>query len=150
PVAVVPVAVAPAADPRPTGAEARPAGARHTAPADDLLALLDLPPIAIDDEDAPSAAPSRLRPSPASAIARGKVWLGTGTLRPAAAAALMVLGLTTGVSLVSYWMFVRPVWMSPAELPSVARPVRAQASVGPLVLDPGLRQLKGGTALIEL
>jgi len=150
PVAVEPAPVAAAPEPRPATPQARLPGARHTAPADDLLALLDLPPIALDDEDAPDAPSARLRPSPASSIARGKVWLGTRNLRPAAAAALMVLGLTTGVSLVSYWMFVRPVWTSPTELPSVARPVRVQAGVGPLVLDPRRPQLKRLHALGEL
>jgi len=149
-VVAVPAPVVLAAEPRATAAPARPAGARHTAPADDLLALLDLPPIDVGDEDAPGAPTSRLRPSPASSIARGKVWLGTGNLRPAAAAALMVLGLTTGVSLVSYWMWVRPAWASPVELPSVTRPVRAQAGVGPLVLEPGKPQLARGNALADL
>ena len=122
----------------------------HAAPADDLLALPELRPAAIDDKETLGAAASRLRPSSTSSLARGKVWLGTRNLRPAAAAALMALGLTTGVSLVSYWLWVRPVWISPIELPSVMRPVRAEAGVGRLVLEPGTPQLSRGEALAEL
>jgi type II secretory pathway predicted ATPase ExeA/cell division septation protein DedD len=152
PVTVPPAPVVPASVPQ---EPVRRAGtwasdARHSAPADDLLALLDLPATAIDEEETLDAAASRLRPASASALARGKVWLGTRNLRPAAAAALMVLGLTTGVSLVSYWIWVRPAWMSPLELPSVLRPVRAQAGVGPLVLRPGMPQLNRGAATGEL
>ena len=62
----------------------------------------------------------------------------------------MVLGLTTSVSLVSYWVWVRPVWISPIELPSVMRPVRAEPGVGPLVLEPGTPQLSRSDTLAEL
>jgi type II secretory pathway predicted ATPase ExeA len=152
PVTVLPAPVAPASVPQETVRRAGTAAsdARHTAPADDLLALLDLPATAIDEEETLAAAAPRLRPSSVSSLARGKVWLGTRNLRPAAAAALMVLGLATGVSLVGYWVWVRPAWMSPIELPSVLRPVQAQAGVGPLVLKPGMPQLNRGAAPGEL
>lgn len=135
------------AAPREAARRERASDARHAPTDDDLLALLDLPATATDDEDPVDDRASRGLPS--GSLATGKVWLGTRSLHPAAAAALVVLGLTTGVSLVSYWMWVRPLWLSPIELPSVTRPVRAAAGVGPLVLEQGTPRAGPGGPLVE-
>ena len=63
----------------------------------------------------------------------GKVWSGGHRLRPLAAAALTVLGVTTGVSLAGYWLWLRPLWAGPVTLPTVARPAGMLTALGPLV-----------------
>ena len=43
-------------------------------------------------------------------------------LGPLAASALVVLGATTGISLVGYWLWLRPLLSEPVDLPQVERP----------------------------
>jgi cell division septation protein DedD len=46
----------------------------------------------------------------------------------------MVLGVTTGVSLAGYWLWLRPLWAVPVALPPIARPVESSSEHRPLGL----------------
>jgi type II secretory pathway predicted ATPase ExeA/cell division septation protein DedD len=116
-----------------------PSGASVAAPSPRVVPM-ESPVAATDGGHALDAPPARVQVSSTNSLARGKVWLGTRSLRPAAAAALILLGITTGVSLVSYWVWVRPIWISTIVLPSVGQPARAVAAIGPLVLKPETRR----------
>jgi cell division septation protein DedD len=48
--------------------------------------------------------------------------------------ALAVLGLTTAVSLVGYWIWLRPLYVTAVLLPTVPRPATAATTLGPLIL----------------
>lgn len=111
--------------------EAKGGGRGYTAPSQDLTSLLDLPAVELNVtyEEGPRR-PPRTPPVPAAFVTRGKVWSGTRGLRPLAAGALAVIGLTTGVSLVGYWFWIRPLWGAPVDLPSVSRPPVVQTTVG--------------------
>jgi general secretion pathway protein A len=146
--AIVPFAPASETTARPRARRDRASDARHAAPDDDLLAQLDLPPTALDDDGAASLGPHALPSSPSS-LARGKVWRGPRTLRPAAAVALVILGITTAVSVVSYWWWVRPIVTLAIVLPAVAPPARAVAALGPLVFRPAIRQTGVGRPLVD-
>lgn len=119
--------------------EAR-AGASVPPHNDDLLALLDLPAVDLSrgDDTLPSTGPI-MPPPPGVTQASGKVWRGVGRLRPAAAAALVVLGATTGVSAFGYWVWLRPALEAPVALPAVPRPPVAVAMLGPLQIEPPAR-----------
>jgi general secretion pathway protein A len=77
--------------------------------------------------------PGSRRPSRPPSLARGKVWSGGDRLRPAAATALMILGVTTGISVAGYWLWMRPLLAGSTNLPRVARPAPAMAAAAPLV-----------------
>ncbi len=117
--------------------EAR-SGANVPPHSDDLLALLDLPTVDLGSRHEavqPFGGPST-PPPPGVTQARGKVWRGVSRLRPLAAAALVVLGATTGVSAFGYWVWLRPVLTAPLTLPLVPRPPIAVAALGPLRFAP--------------
>jgi type II secretory pathway predicted ATPase ExeA len=118
--------------------EAKGGGNGYAAPAQDLSSLLDLPAVdlKVTFEEGPQRRPTRTPPVPAAFVTRGKVWSGTRGLRPVAAGALAVIGLTTGVSLVGYWFWIRPLWGAPVDLPSVSRPAVVQTTVGPQASRP--------------
>jgi cell division septation protein DedD len=130
--------------------------------ADLRMPALVAPPAVVSPDTAPAAlanaagkeqtavaASPRVRQSSTNSLARGKVWRGTSSLRPAAAAALMVLGVTTGVSLVSYWVWVRPIWISTIVLPSVGPPAHEVVAIGPLVLRPAPRRTGTAGTLVD-
>jgi hypothetical protein len=96
------------------------------------LRLLDLPAVdlKVNFEEQPMR---RSPPRPSSRLVLGKVWSGAHRLRPLAAAALTVLGVTTGVSLAGYWLWLRPLWAAPVTLPTVARPAGKLSALGSLV-----------------
>jgi cell division septation protein DedD len=112
--------------------EAKGGGRGYPAPAQDLSSLLDLPAVDlhVTFEEGPQRRPTRTPPAPAASVKRGKVWSRTHRLRPLAAGALAVIGLTTGVSLVGYWLWIRPLWGAPVDLPSVSTPPVVQTTVG--------------------
>ena len=117
--------------------EAKGGGRGYAAPAQDLTSLLDLPAVdlKVTFEEGPRR-PARIPPVPAAFVTRGKVWSAARGLRPLAAGALAVIGLTTGVSLVGYWLWIRPLWGTPVDLPSVSKPPVVQATVGPQTPPP--------------
>ena len=117
--------------------EAKGGGRGYAAPSQDLSSLLDLPAVDLNVtfEEGSQRRPTRTPPVPTAFVTRGKVWSGTRGLRPLAAGALAVIGLTTGVSLVGYWLWIRPLW-APVDLPSVSRPPVVQTTVGPQTSRP--------------
>jgi type II secretory pathway predicted ATPase ExeA len=98
------------------------------------------------DETARPGVRWRAHPSTTGSLAIGKVWIGTRRWRPVTVAALIVLGFTTCVSLLGYWLWLRPILVTAIELPPVVRPARVAARVGPLVLWPRLPQAGPGEA----
>jgi general secretion pathway protein A len=143
--AIVPFAPAPETAVRNSARRARASDVHRAVLDDDLLAQADL---TAARDDAAANRPHAL-PSPATSLARGKVWLGPRTLRPVAAAALVILGITTAVSLASYWWWVRPILTSAIVLPAVAPPARAVVAIGPLVFRPAPRQVSAGSRLAD-
>ena len=101
----------------PLAADAPPAGSGQ-----ELSSLLDLPAVnlTVNFQEQPVRRSTRPSPRLATHVVRRKVWSGL-ELRPVVATALTVLGVTTGVSLAGYWLWLRPLWAMPA-LPAVARP----------------------------
>ena len=120
---------APAATPA-----AAPAATAASGP--DLSSLLDLPAVdlKVNFEEQPVRRSPRTSPPRSPRVVLGKVWSGGQRLRPLAAAALTVLGVTTGVSLAGYWLWLRPLWAGPVTLPTVARPAGVLTALGPLVV----------------
>ena len=118
--------------------EAKSGGRGYPVPAQDLSSLLDLPAVDlhVTFEEGPPRRPARTPSVPAAFVTRGKVWSGTHRLRPLAAGALAVIGLTTGVSLVGYWLWIRPLWGAPVDLPSVSKPAVAEATARTQVSRP--------------
>ena len=98
--------------------------------------MLDLPAVDLQvnfEEQLVRRSP-RTPPRAPAPVTRSKVWRGAHGLRPVAATALTVLGLTTGVSLAGYWLWLRPMWGDSVTLPAVARPAVMLTTLGPLVL----------------
>lgn len=110
--------------------EAR-AGAGVPPHRDDLLALLALPAVDLDVGDQARHDVSSIR-SPPGRQARGKVRRGGSRLSPLAAAALVALGTTTGVSVFGYWVWLRPALTAPLSLPAVTPPPAPVPPLGPL------------------
>jgi general secretion pathway protein A len=123
PPAPAPEAVKPASVPAPAVVAARSPAAPST-----LDALLDLPAVDLRPKPGDVAERPSRRPPPARlTVARGKVWHGPPRLGAVAATVLVLLGATTGVSLVGYWMWLRPLLAEPIALPSVQAPVPTMA-----------------------
>ena len=122
-------------DPRPPPAAPAAAPAAMAVSGEDLSSLLDLPVVdlKVNFEEQPMRRSPRPSPRPSARVVLGKVWSGGHRLRPLAAAALTVLGVTTGVSLAGYWLWLRPLWAGPVTLPTVARPAGMLTAIGPLV-----------------
>jgi hypothetical protein len=102
-----------------------------------LSSLLDLPAVdlKINFEEQPlRRSPRQSRRSPF--VDRGKSWSSLDGLRPVAATALTIIGLTTGISLAGYWLLLRPIWTGPVVLPTVASPAGAVARLGSTSLQP--------------
>ena len=131
--AAEPQAVEPEDPPPPAAPAAAPAA--MAVPGEDLSSLLDLPVVdlKVNFEEQPMRRSPRPSPRPSARVVLGKVWSGGHRLRPLAAAALTVLGVTTGVSLAGYWLWLRPIWAGPVTLPTVARPAGMLTAIGPLV-----------------
>ena len=127
----------PAAAPAPPTVPAPPAAlASKSVSVPDLSSLLDLPAVdlKVNFEEHPVRRSPRTSPRPDGPVARVKVWSGAHRLRPAAAMALTVLGVTTGVSLAGYWLLLRPLLSGPVALPPMTRPAGVLTTLGPLVI----------------
>ena len=109
--------------------------AAMVAPGPDLSSLLDLPAVdlKVNFEEQPVRR-SPTSPPRSPRVILGQVWSGGQRLRPLAAGALTVLGVTTGVSLAGYWLWLGPLWAGPVTLPTVARPAGVLTALGPLVV----------------
>ena len=138
---IAPPVVGPAATA--VGAPAAPppeAPASPSAPATGsaLASLLDLPAVdlKVNFEEQPARRSPRQSPRRSLPVDRGKVWSSLDGLRPMAATALTVIGVTTGISLAGYWLLLRPLWAGPVALPTVARPAGVVTALGSTALRP--------------
>jgi general secretion pathway protein A len=92
-------------------------------------ALMDLPAVDLkvrlgEDPDRTT----RRSPPLKSPVTRRKVWRGAPRLGPVAISMLIVLGATTGVSMVGYWLWLRPLLSEPGGLPHVESPLAVQTT----------------------
>ena len=109
-----------------------------SAPASALSSLLDLPAVdlKVNFEEQPVRRSTRQSPRRPPSVDRGKAWSSLNGLRPVAATALTIIGLTTGISLAGYWLLLRPLWAGPVALPTVARPAGVVTTLGSTSLQP--------------
>jgi type II secretory pathway predicted ATPase ExeA/cell division protein FtsN len=113
--------------------------------ADDLHALLSLPPTALPMSSAAVAAPRAERPpvaAPRARVARPRprrdVKAGNRSRAAVATAALLVLGAMSGVTLAIYWVWAGPMVTERVALPAVKRPSTHIAAPVPAVLQPAI------------
>ena len=112
------------------------AALRATTAGSGLDALLDLPAVDLEARlEEPRRRSTKTPPRSPIPVTRGKVWHASPRLGTVAASALVVLGATTGVSLVAYWMWLRPMWSEPIDLPGVKSPAVTLSSPGPVKVD---------------
>jgi type II secretory pathway predicted ATPase ExeA/cell division septation protein DedD len=113
--------------------------------ADDLHALLSLPPTALPMPSAAVAAPRTERPpvaAPRDRVARPRLRREVKAVNRSraavATAALLVLGAMSGVTLAIYWVWAGPMVTEGVALPAVKRPSMHIAAPVPAVLQPAI------------
>ena len=123
---------------------------------DDLHALLALPPMAAPPRPA-VAAPRAERPpvaAPRSRPARMHVpreaRTGGRSRASAATAALLVLGVLSGLTLAVYWVWAAPMFTGPVAVPAVRRPSIRIAAPLPAVLEPAIEAVGDSIAPPQL